>query len=551
MARRTKPKYADNQYILRWWGSIQEAALSRAITEYAWHFPMFVADEIVAVTRAEDLERWRAGDPSCREREWRGWHSALTRFCNTRALQAGLFDRAPLPETRTCLRCQAVFSTYDVSWGAVRRLGGIGQWSYCRSCCQECLYENDLNDDWCAAADAEHYLRELADLYQAVPPQNLFDQANFLLGFDDNTRTQILNLGAGRPTVAKIQEIYGSWLHALIAAEVLEDGTHRTSRGTRTIAADGHVCLSLAEKTIDDWLTSYGIEHTREPQYPDSNYRADFRVGDTFIEYFGLTGDPEYDRKTREKKALARRHKVDLIAIYPKDIAAWGRTQNRVAERLGINLSTTFRRPVLRRPLMKRAVVRLPSPPPPRPAGPAAGWYPDPGRRGASRYWDGRFWTTQIRDPRDRLRADTPFEDGASRPVKGTDVHGESADRVVERISESGLDRDDPEGALRQWYQCMDAEENNSHREVIPGSELYEGVAPAPYHSAASYFQERRNRPAELAVLERFAAQRHAPGVGPPQMLARRDAIRKRGWHPDPIAAKMLPDYPPPRVLRL
>ena len=34
------------------------------------------------------------------------------------------------------------------------------------------------------------------------------------------------------------------------------------------------------------------------------------------------------------------------------------------------------------------------APPPPAPAGPPAGWYPDPAQPGRLRYWDGRGWTS-------------------------------------------------------------------------------------------------------------------------------------------------------------
>lgn len=48
-----------------------------------------------------------------------------------------------------------------------------------------------------------------------------------------------------------------------------------------------------------------------------------------------------------------------------------------------------------------------------------------------------------------------------------------------------------------------------------------DGVAPWFYEQAAIIHRKLRDRDAELAVLRRFAAQPHAPGVKPPQLLER------------------------------
>ena len=81
--------------------------------------------------------------------------------------------------------------------------------------------------------------------------------------------------------------------NALVQAGILEDGTRRMVRGTQCIAKDGHVYLSLGERTKVDLPHAHGIPHEKEPHYPESNYRADFAVGDVFIEFFGLAGNLE------------------------------------------------------------------------------------------------------------------------------------------------------------------------------------------------------------------------------------------------------------------
>lgn len=47
------------------------------------------------------------------------------------------------------------------------------------------------------------------------------------------------------------------------------------------------------------------------------------------------------------------------------------------------------------------------------------------------------------------------------------------------------------------------------------------GVAPWYYEELAILYRKRGDREAEIEILERFAAQAHAPGVTPPRLLER------------------------------
>jgi hypothetical protein len=162
----------------------------------------------------------------------------------------------------------------------------------------------------------------LAELAGRVPPDGFGTHVEDFVGLDDKTRAAILTLLSRKPSKERITKLFGKWFDVLVASGVLEDGARRTSRGTQCRARDGHLCYSLGEKTIDDLLHELGIPHEKEPFYPESHMRADFEVGSIFIEYFGLTGDPDYDAKTELKMSLAKRHKIKLIAIYPKDVCS-------------------------------------------------------------------------------------------------------------------------------------------------------------------------------------------------------------------------------------
>ena len=114
------------------------------------------------------------------------------------------------------------------------------------------------------------------------------------------------------------QERFGSWNKA-IKATGFEPNPVMFAK--KHIANDGHKCDSFAEKVIDDWLSSNSIEHQRNIPYPNSRYTVDFLVGKKFIEFFGLNGElKKYDKNTRIKKELAKRYKISLIKIYPKDL---------------------------------------------------------------------------------------------------------------------------------------------------------------------------------------------------------------------------------------
>jgi hypothetical protein len=64
-----------------------------------------------------------------------------------------------------------------------------------------------------------------------------------------------------------------------------------------------------------------GIEHTKEPPYPEGRMRADFKIGATLVEYFGLAGDATYDAKIELKRSVAATHGLTLIEVCPANLA--------------------------------------------------------------------------------------------------------------------------------------------------------------------------------------------------------------------------------------
>ena len=120
---------------------------------------------------------------------------------------------------------------------------------------------------------------------------------------------------------------FSSWFTALAETGALPNGVLATARGVRCLAKDGHTCHSLDEQRVDDWLHENGLEHEREPVYPyhpvlnsTGKRRADWKVRESYVEYFGLVGDSAYEKKMDEKILLAQEFNISMMAIYPSDI---------------------------------------------------------------------------------------------------------------------------------------------------------------------------------------------------------------------------------------
>jgi hypothetical protein len=111
---------------------------------------------------------------------------------------------------------------------------------------------------------------------------------------------------------------FGSWNAAIRAAGFAEN----PELFARKFAAkDGHSCDSFTEKIIDDWLGERGVTHERAVRYPGTRYTADFEIGGTLVEFFGLAGVQEdYDANIVAKRAIAEREGLSLIEQYPSDL---------------------------------------------------------------------------------------------------------------------------------------------------------------------------------------------------------------------------------------
>lgn len=257
-------------------------------------------------------------------------------------------ERAETPRNRVCLNCENTQTFKTVYWPlcpwclfAVDH--GMDSDPYYLTDYGKWKSENNITNDFfrnlqkSTDKDIATDLRNLVTAIGYVPPADL-------LNYEGNPGRHSLSDSAvwrmimkDDPTLVRglsrtfsgrwYKERFSSWLKALVVAEVLDKTSRRGYYGIVTVAADGHDCRSLAEKTIDDWLFENGIEHEIEPLYPcdpelnpDGRLKADWRVGGTVIEYFGLLAKAEYRERVAAKRNLCEKYRIALIAVEPSDL---------------------------------------------------------------------------------------------------------------------------------------------------------------------------------------------------------------------------------------
>jgi hypothetical protein len=316
--------YCKNPHILKWWNKSHDELIAKLIEEKQWYWDWYITDEILAITPPETIKSWRSRDPISREY---AWENVLMYFAKSRAHSIGLTKRIRKAEWKNCPLCGQRFLENSLPVPLVKLLGGVEHIDFC-SPCLKILYNEGL--DTITRKKAISYIQGLANILQRVPNYDFGKRAGDLIDLDTSQRLELLKVLKKKPSIKRVKELFSSWLNALVEAGILEDGVRRTSRGTQCLAKDGHVCLSLGEKTIDDFLYNHNIPHDKESAYPESNYRTDFTVGSAFIEYFGLTGDPEYDLKMKEKKKICRKHGIRLISIYPEDLVSMKKLESKL-----------------------------------------------------------------------------------------------------------------------------------------------------------------------------------------------------------------------------
>ena len=124
------------------------------------------------------------------------------------------------------------------------------------------------------------------------------------------------------PNFATFQDYFSSWNEGIKAAG-FKPNTPWFSLGT-LYAKDGHVCRSLSEVRIDNWLLINNIPHDKEILYPEGKYKCDFVFGDIFVEFFGLANAPKIHSDYRgimdKKRKLCKKYNFTLLELFEQDL---------------------------------------------------------------------------------------------------------------------------------------------------------------------------------------------------------------------------------------
>jgi hypothetical protein len=130
----------------------------------------------------------------------------------------------------------------------------------------------------------------------------------------------------GLPSEITYRRYFGSYVKACLKANI-EPNYFIFGKSSSMIASDGTPCLSKAEYVVTEYLISNGFKYIKEPFYKDyiSDYRCglkrfDWKVGNYYIEYFGLPEKEYYSERMNEKINICKDNDIKLICLYRKDL---------------------------------------------------------------------------------------------------------------------------------------------------------------------------------------------------------------------------------------
>ncbi len=120
--------------------------------------------------------------------------------------------------------------------------------------------------------------------------------------------------------------------------EVLKDGHNATQRFCsddcriaslaqyaygghgRHRATCGHMVRSAGEKTVCEWLFNNGVRHAYETEGPAGTCDWCLPDHDTYVEFWGMEGDDNYETRKHDKRTAYDDANVRLIDVHPHNL---------------------------------------------------------------------------------------------------------------------------------------------------------------------------------------------------------------------------------------
>lgn len=232
------------------------------------------------------------------------------------------------------LECEVCNKKYKAikfpKWLFYRVNGNIG---VCYSCSQPIFSREQVLDS----------IRNIIQIVGFIPNsgfQNFPDNSFSIRVNNDNwisVYKEILNLSPNFSGIDYIKNEFGSWFQALVYAGVLDKGQIITKRGIKCLSKSGNICNSISEQYIDNLFFENNFKYQKEPHYPiDIEFnpkglmKADWKIGNVYVEYFGLKGEINYDIKMAKKMRLCKKMNIELIAIFPDDLKNMSKILNNI-----------------------------------------------------------------------------------------------------------------------------------------------------------------------------------------------------------------------------
>lgn len=317
---------ADLQKVQKYWDKNCDTLMSKVKDENPKSFPVEqLVSEITSYwDKSGILGKYkRETRNSAYEKHWNWLLSCYASYL------LGTDKRYKLKSTkRICNGCGHLFKEWSIPLYTALRVDN--KIEFCDSCYSYIFNHHFMANTTKASQIPQkemlNYLFELSKTLGIIPTRKYMESIEL------PTQPVEKQIAAGKillkmPAYEIYIEEFGDWLKCLSLAGVLDDGHRKTSRGIQCLANDGHLCLSLGEKAIDDWLSNHNVTHEKESFYPfdeklnpNKLSRTDWKIGNIFIEYAGLMDNVEYASKMKRKRQLAEKNGLDLIIIEPADL---------------------------------------------------------------------------------------------------------------------------------------------------------------------------------------------------------------------------------------